>query len=305
MLDCAATIRFARVRAAALTLAELAAGPEAGRLAEVLAGDELVLARMRAAAEVVRAAGMPVDLADDRAGDDELLGRAAAWQQYAAGPVSPLHEACGRDIARGMLRLWARRTGAAGDNATRPAARLRQTRVESLSRVRTRCAALRTELRDDAASLRRCGTSAFADHAMRRVDELASELQETLDWEFGMQPGPAVKVDLPPPRTADLENRLALVVGVGFGAGMTLTVARLLSEALPAWGAAPPAAAAVAGLALGGWVVRTRRVLCRRAALDRWLVEVTAGLRAALEDHVVSRAVAADGQRVNSSPVRD
>ena len=108
--DGPAARRFARLDAALTALSELAAGPAAGRLPELLAGDDLALALMRAAADVVREAGMPVDL-DAGHGDDDLLGRAAGWQAYAGGPVSELHGACGRAIARGLLRVWARRQG--------------------------------------------------------------------------------------------------------------------------------------------------------------------------------------------------
>jgi hypothetical protein len=71
-------------------------------------GDDAVLTRMAAAAEVVRAAGA-ADL--DCACRSDHLRRAVHWQRYAHGPVSALHRACAMDIARGALRLWARADG--------------------------------------------------------------------------------------------------------------------------------------------------------------------------------------------------
>ncbi len=72
--------------------------------------DQQVDARMAAAIEVVRAAGMTVD---DGVTPAAHLRRAITWQRYSRGPVSPLHRCCGADIARGSLRLWERAGGVA------------------------------------------------------------------------------------------------------------------------------------------------------------------------------------------------
>lgn len=72
--------------------------------------DEQVAARMAAAIEVVRAAGLTVD---DGMTETAHLRRAITWQRYSRGPVSRLHRSCGADIARGSLRLWERAGGAA------------------------------------------------------------------------------------------------------------------------------------------------------------------------------------------------
>jgi hypothetical protein len=77
---------------------------------EFSASEQQVAARMSAAIEVVRAAGMTVD--DDVTAAAHLR-RAIAWQRYARGPVSRLHRCCGADIARGSLRLWERAGGVA------------------------------------------------------------------------------------------------------------------------------------------------------------------------------------------------
>ena len=305
--DCPATAHFTRVIEAVTTLTELAAGPHGGRLDEVLAGDDLALARMRAAADVVSAAGMPVDLTGAE-GATDLVRRAAVWQNYARGPVTPLHSACGGDIARGLLRLWARRCGGYSGPGARTGdpgrARLRQARVQLAGRIRIRCATLRAELRDDAGSLRRGQTAAFTRCAVSRVAGVARELQETVDFHLGGA-GAAVAqapvdVDVPVPRTAALENRLTWLIGAGFGTGTALTAARLLSEVLPADGAVAGGIASVAGAIIGGAVVRARRLLGERAAVDRWVVELTATLRAALDEYLAGRALGAETPAMRS-----
>lgn len=99
----AAPVRYRRMRAVLTELTGMSAGPAGARLAQFLAGDDVVLARMAAAAEVLAAAGMPIP----RAGDP--LRMAIDWQRYSASPVSELHRWCGLDLSRGALRLWDRR----------------------------------------------------------------------------------------------------------------------------------------------------------------------------------------------------
>ncbi|MET0898501.1 MAG: hypothetical protein ABWY45_11375 [Mycobacterium sp.] len=74
-------------------------------VADILLGDDVVLARMAAAVDVLSAAGVVPDLdgADTR---DAHLRRAQRWRTYGAGPVTALHRACAADVTRGSLRLW-------------------------------------------------------------------------------------------------------------------------------------------------------------------------------------------------------
>jgi hypothetical protein len=94
----AAPVRYRRLTEAAAEF------PAAGEM------DQQVAARMAAAIEVVRAAGMTVD---DGVTATAHLRRAITWQRYSRGPVSRLHRCCGADIARGSLRLWERAGGVA------------------------------------------------------------------------------------------------------------------------------------------------------------------------------------------------
>lgn len=107
-----APLRYRRIMAARPRLLELSAGARGARTAELLCGDDVVVAAMAAAVDAVTAAGMTVASADS---PDALRRRAVWWQRYARGPVSRMHHACAGDIARGSLRLWARAGGVAAD----------------------------------------------------------------------------------------------------------------------------------------------------------------------------------------------
>ena len=96
----------------------------------------------------------------------------------------------------------------------------------------------------------------------------------------------------PLPRRPDLENRLAALLGTGFGLGVTLTAGRLVADLGPPWAPAGVLCCSAAGLALACWVVRTRRLLAERAALDRWVGELTAALSIAVQERLAARLVA-------------
>jgi hypothetical protein len=103
----AADVRYRRMLAAVNELEALAA-----RTPDVevfLNSEQTVMARMTAAVDVVQTAGVTVDAGDDH---EAHLRRALWWRRYSAGPVNAVHRACGADITRGSLRLWA---GVAGD----------------------------------------------------------------------------------------------------------------------------------------------------------------------------------------------
>lgn len=101
----AAPVRYRRVRAALHELHTLAAQRQDDALFRWLTGDDVVLSVMAAAVDVVAAAGLTVDPADD---PEAHLRRAVAWQRYGRGPVTPMHRRCAADITRGSLRLLER-----------------------------------------------------------------------------------------------------------------------------------------------------------------------------------------------------
>ena len=290
-----APARYRRIEATLTELSCRATGPEGSRLAALLAGDDVVLSRMVAAAEVLRGAGMPVPPVPA-----DPLAAAIRWRRYAGGPVSDLHRACAADLARGALRLWDRRPAVAGPTARRAAtAGLRQTRIEAATAVRATCAALRTELQTGAAEATRA--EAFVRRARHRVAAVAAEADAEITWRLAAagagsagRPDPPVLPEGPPLRTAALEGRLTALIGLTFGAGAALTLSRALIDLVPGWSQPVMAGCAVIGLTIGGWIIRVRRVLSERAAADRWVAEITAGLRSALDDLVTVRFAAAE-----------
>nr|WP_234897528.1 hypothetical protein [Mycolicibacterium vanbaalenii] len=98
----AAPVRYRRVCAAVQELRLLAARSGDHRLEEFLASDDVVIAVMAAAVEVVEASGTTVDRGHHA---DAHLRRARHWRHYGQGPVGVLHRRCAADITRGSLRL--------------------------------------------------------------------------------------------------------------------------------------------------------------------------------------------------------
>jgi hypothetical protein len=105
-----AEVRYRRVLDAVADLEALAVPRTevAGSVGDFLRRDDTVLARMADAAVLSEAAGL------DCAGPGGHLGRAVRWQSRLDGgkrPAGDLHRACGADIVRGSLLLWARERG--------------------------------------------------------------------------------------------------------------------------------------------------------------------------------------------------
>lgn len=98
----AAPVRYRRLRAAVDELRCLAACGGDEELAAFLSSDEVVLALMASAVDVVEGCGGTVDRGEE---PDAHLRRARHWRRYADGPVSRTHQRCAADIVRGSLRL--------------------------------------------------------------------------------------------------------------------------------------------------------------------------------------------------------
>lgn len=97
-----AEVGYRRVCAALDDLSRLAAESRDDELAAFLVSDEVVISVMAAAVAVVEAAGEPVDRGDDPQAHQR---RAVHWRRDAAGALDDVRRRCGRDIARGSLRL--------------------------------------------------------------------------------------------------------------------------------------------------------------------------------------------------------
>ena len=185
---------------------------------------------------------------------------------------------------------------------------IQQSRVRLAGRARTECADLRNELRREAAGVTRGGVDEFCSGARRRAVGAAAELDATLTAALSslaagaglpadaVSAGPSAAADSYLPRFArpELESRLSVLLSAGFGLGVTLTVGRSLADLAPAWASAILAGCLVTGVVLTGWMIRTRRLLTERTALDRWVTELTAALRTAMDDRLLTRLLAAE-----------
>jgi len=207
------------------------------------------------------------------------------------------------------------REGPATARAQRAAAvrQLRVARVQLTGQARATCASMRADLRRDAAGLSRRGVDEFCSGVRRRSARAVAELDATLsrlvddldiagiDIPWIDTPGidgapescPALETYLP--RFGRVRaDRVTALLSAGFGLGVALTFGRLLADLAPDWTAAITAASLLAGIGLSGWVIRARGLAAERAALDRWVTEVTAGLRTAMEERVVMQVLAAE-----------
>ena len=87
---------------------------------------------------------------------------------------------------------------------------------------------------------------------------------------------------------------MTTVLGAGFGFGAGLVVARWVTGLAPGLTVAGALVGAAVGLALTLWVVAARALLYRRAVLAQWIGEATGTVRAALDERIASRLLAAE-----------
>lgn len=271
---------------------------------------------MHTAARVLRDAGLEVDTGGSA---EAHLRRAIYWHRYSNGPVSDLLRSCGRDIARGSLRLWAAAGGvpeapsgrrpAGSSQAPDPAKRrvsAQLMRVQLSGRARAMCAALRDDLSAQAAGMRRSEICAFGQRVRRQVLRVIADFDEAVSGrlaELGLPVEPPGWSDLPGEerlpahRRPGLENRLSTLIGAGFGVGVSLSIGRMVADLQPEWMPAASIGCGLLGLALTSWIVLARRLLAERAAAERWICDVAAGLRLVLEERLLARIVAAESNR--------
>lgn len=189
---------------------------------------------------------------------------------------------------------------------------IQQARVQLCYFARSRCASVRTELQEDIAGLARRRLADFQSYARGRIDEIVTEVGDgitaqlvdvsremSLPVDFpAADPLPAVAMPAPPLASRRLETRLMMVLGVGFGLGVALTLSRLLAGLAPGLDLGLTLAGilgcVVVGLAVALWVVRTRALLADRAVLERWTADVLSSLCCTLEQLVASRVLAAE-----------
>jgi hypothetical protein len=184
--------------------------------------------------------------------------------------------------------------------------------------ARTRCAAVRTELQEDVATMTRRQLGSFTDEVRRRATEVSSDVQEGTARHLagvGEQLGlaidppaescPVVEVGTAPLRSRSTETRLMTLLGAGFGLGVALTLSRLFADLAPQWAVGGVIGGAVVGLAATLWVVGVRGLLHDRGVLDRWVIKITTELRTAMEEWVATSALAAEASLGRTAAERD
>lgn len=224
---------------------------------------------------------------------------AATWVTAAAAPR--LGPPCVGDLTAALAAQLAdptvvRRSAARARETERAAHtrrryQLQQLRIELTSTVRQRCIAARAELVAEVSTMR--GRGQVEDLVRARCAQVRADVETQLTRAVGeltLTPGPPMPL---PAAGRRLETQLMAVLGVGFGVGVALVVARLTAT-LPIGPGWASAAGGVAGIALSAWVVRARRLLHDRAHWERWAGDVVAALRIELEDAVAGRLLALD-----------
>lgn len=195
-----------------------------------------------------------------------------------------------------------------------------QARVQLSYFARNRCASVRSELQEDAASLTRHELREFETYACRRIEEVVAEvdkgtsvhladvaqvlglLQTDLEADAvdrrtalcALPALPQIEIPAPPLKSRRRETWLMTLVGAGFGLGVALTLSWQLAELAPGLTVAGVVACVAIGLTVAIWVVGTRGLLRDRAVLDHWAGEATASLRSAVEQLVATRVMAAE-----------
>ncbi len=213
-----------------------------------------------------------------------------------------------RDQRAAVLRRYRRNKS---ERAIAMRSQTQQARVQLCSYARARCAAARTELQNDAAALTRRELAGFPATVRGVAAEVGNDVRNEVTRQlavveqFGVADGPPCEVGAASLRPRSAETRLMVLLGAGFGLGVALTVTRLLADFAPQWALGGAIGGGLLGLVVTLWVVSVRGLLRDRAELERWVVEVTAGLRSATEEWVVTQVVAAEASAGRAAAARD
>lgn len=196
--------------------------------------------------------------------------------------------------------------------------RVQEAKVQLTYFARNRCASVRVELGEDAATMTRRRLPEFGNYVGRRIQDVVGEVHGDVGTQLGDvatefrltpppdEPPPAPPSASPPPLTSGgWVARLMLLLGVVFGLGVALTASRLFAHLAPAYTAAGLAAGAAVGLGVAAWAIGMRRVARDRAVLDRWVADVTSELCAVVEQHVVTRVLNAESVMIAELAQRD
>jgi hypothetical protein len=204
------------------------------------------------------------------------------------------------------------RREAKSERSIRMRGQTQQARVQLSHFALNRCSSVRSELQSDAAHLPRREMAGFEAHARGRAAEVVSEVNEgtttqlddlarELELPMELPPVgqlPTVDVAPPPLKSRRQETWLMLLLGVGFGVGVALTLSRLVAGVAQRLNPALEIAGAVVcvaiGLAVTVLVVKLRALLHDRSLLDRWTGDLASSLRSVTEELVATRVLAAE-----------
>jgi hypothetical protein len=261
-----------------------------------------------------------VELLENRLDADclERRNRLREWEFRLSATVARYQDAAtgtGREARVTTLRdsrveLARQRKLAKSECAIALRSQIQQARVQLSYFARNRCSSVRSELQEDAAGITRRTMRDFPTYVGRRaaevVDEvdggivehladIASELGLPMD-SLATEAAAAdpLVVGQPPLKSRQLETRLMMLLGAGFGLGVALTLSRIFADLAPGLTVAGALSCVLVGLVVTVWVVGIRGLLHDRAVLDRWVGEVTAALRATVDQMVASRVLAAE-----------
>lgn len=250
-----------------------------------------------------------------RAWEARLQAVIARYESDAAGADRQARVAALRknrdDILRGR-RL------AKTESAIALRSQVQQARVQLTHFARNRATSVRAELTEDVSNLSRRTLGGFEPYVRKRVDDVVSEVDEGITGhladmatELGLsKPQVCVPADpfplaSPPLKSRRLETQLMMVLGAGFGLGVSLAVTRLFAGLAPELTVAGLVVGGLVGLLLTVWVVGIRGLLHDRAVLDRWVADVTTALRSAGEERVATRVLAAETALTSELAARD
>jgi hypothetical protein len=262
-----------------------------------------------------------VDLLGTRLADEQLVqrNRLRAWQsrldtvmrQYDNAAAGAGREARVAALRERRVELARQHRVGKSERAIALRSQIQQARVQLSYFAKNRCTSVRSELQEDAAGMTRRTMPGFPSYVGRRVtdvvvevdDGITGHLTDTAD-ELGLQidsvsmesattaSGP--DVGEPSLKSRRLETRLMMLLGAGFGLGVALTLSRVFADLAPGLTVAGAAICALVGLAVTVWVVGIRGLLHDRGVLDRWVTDVTAVLRATVDQLVATRVLAAE-----------
>jgi hypothetical protein len=195
---------------------------------------------------------------------------------------------------------------------------IQQARVQLTYSARNSCTSVRAELQEDAANMTRRKLGEFEPRVRTRAGDVVDEVDEGVTKHLGavatelglsapepVPPAPPPEVPSPPLKSRRLETQLTMVLGAGFGFGVALAVTRLFAGLAPGLTIAGLVAGGLVGVLLTVWVVGIRALLQDRAALDRWVTDVTGTLRSAVEERVATRVLAAETALTSELATRD